>query len=205
MGMKTSKGYFLIAASVALLAFTGCGEKKQQQGSQETPANQMATPQPDQQGQGGMPSGHPQVDKGAEDITKMAHSTIKTQKEVKLSPEVKAKWKEVKMDLIDPASKKKETLTLKVGETTPLKNNVKIKVAAFVPDYAIADTTIESRSNEPKNPAVLLELFEGDKIVAKGWVFKDFPEFNSYNDARFPLILVAPGVDKPASPASAKK
>jgi len=80
-----------------------------------------------------------------------------------------------------------------------LKEGVKLKVDALVPDYAIAENTIESRSNEARNPAVLLELVEGDKTIAKGWVFRDFPEFNSYNDGKFTVKLLVP------APAQAKK
>lgn len=195
MELKTTKSYFFIAASVALLAFTGCSKKSEapkETANVEAPAG------------GGMPEGHPGMgaDKTAENITKMAHTTIKTQKEVKLSDEVKAKWKEVNLDITDAASKNKENITVKVGETIKLNNQFKLKVETFVPDYAIAENRIESRSNEPKNPAVLIELLDGDKSVARGWVFKDFPEFNSYTDDRFPIALVGPSV-KTAAPAPA--
>ena len=185
-----SKRFFLVTASVAILAFTGCsGEKKA-----EVPA------QPAEQGQQqAMPEGHQPVDKMQEDISKVQHANIKTQKTVSLTSEVKAKWKEVKLELVDNASGAKESVTIKVGGDVKLKEGVKLKVDALVPDYAIAENTIESRSNEARNPAVLLELVEGDKTVARGWIFRDFPEFNSYNDGKFTIKLLVP------APAQAKK
>ncbi|MBI5410188.1 MAG: hypothetical protein HZA14_12575 [Nitrospirae bacterium] len=192
---KNSKNLFLVGASVILLSLTGCKGEQKQETAQQPQQQEQASPH------GGAPVA-PAGDQTAQDINKAAHANIKTQKEVKLSEEVKAKWKEVKMELTDPATKSAEVLTLKVGNAVALKRpGFKLKVEAFVPDYAISDNHIESRSNEPKNPAVLVELMDGDKSVAKGWVFKDFPEFNSYTDDRFPLKLVAPGV----APASAKK
>jgi hypothetical protein len=183
----SSKRYFLVTASAVILAFTGCsGEKKAQE----------AAPAPQEQSQQAMPGG---MDKTQEDISKVQHANIKTQKTVSLSDEVKAKWKEVKLELVDNASGAKETVTIKVGGDVKLKEGVKLKVDALVPDYAIAENTIESRSNEARNPAVLLELVEGDKTVAKGWVFRDFPEFNSYNDGKFTVKLLVP------APAQAKK
>ncbi|MCC6503535.1 MAG: hypothetical protein IT362_10440 [Deltaproteobacteria bacterium] len=183
-----SKRFFLVTASAVILAFTGCsGEKKA-----EVPA------QPEQ-GQQAMPEGHQPVDKTQEDISKVQHANIKTQKTVSLSNEVKAKWKEVKLELIDNATGAKEAVTIKVGGDVKLKEGVRLKVDALVPDYAIAENTIESRSNEARNPAVLLELVEGDKTIARGWVFRDFPEFNSYNDGKFTVRLVVP------APAQAKK
>lgn len=189
-----SKRLFLVTASATILAFTGCsGEKKAE------------APQPDQQAQQqqaqqqAMPQDHPPMDKTQEDISKVQHANIKTQKTVSLSDEVKAKWKEVRLELTDTSSNASDTVTVKVGGDVKLKEGVKLKAVALVPDYAIADNTIESRSNEARNPAVLLEIVEGDKVTARGWVFRDFPEFNSYNDSRFAVKLVVP------SPAPAKK
>lgn len=184
----SSKRLFLVTASAVILAFTGCsGEKKAQE----------AAPAQEQQA---LPEGHQPVEnKMQEDISKVQHANIKTQKTVALSDEVKAKWKEVRLELVDNASGAKDTVTIKVGGDVKLKEGVRLKVDAIVPDYAIAENTIESRSNEANNPAVLLELVEGDKTVARGWVFRDYPEFNSYNDGKFTVKLLIP------APAQAAK
>ncbi len=185
----SSKRLFLVTASAVILAFTGCsGEKKQEQAAAPAQGQQQA-----------LPEGHQPVDKTQEDISKVQHANIKTQKTVSLSDEVKAKWKEVRLELTDNASGAKDTVTIKVGGDVKLKEGVRLKVDALVPDYAIAENTIESRSNEANNPAVLLELVEGDKTVARGWVFRDYPEFNSYNDGKFTVKLLIP------APAQAAK
>lgn len=178
----------MVAASAALITFAGCGEKKQQ----------SAEPQPAQQAGEGVPAGHPAVDQTATDISKAQHANIKTQKTVSISEEVRKKWKEVKIEITDASSGSKQAVTIQVGSQVMLKPGVHLKVEAFVPDYAISDNKVESRSNEPKNPAVLVELIENDKSAARGWIFKDFPEFNSYGDKRFSLKLVAPGAEKAA-------
>lgn len=190
---ETSKKFFLVSASIALLAVTGCsGEKKAEQ------AAQPAATEGGMQGQAA-PQNHPPVDQTQEDISKVSHANIKTQKVVSLSDDVKSKWKEAKLEITDAGSNGKQVVSIKVGGDVKLKEGVRLKVEALVPDYAIADNQIESRSNEARNPAVLVELIENDKSVAKGWVFRDFPEFNSYTDARFPIKLVLP------APATAKK
>lgn len=191
MGLKKTGSYLLILACVATLSLAGCSsEKKAEEKKAETPA--AVAPG------GQLPADHPAMDKTAEDIQKLAHSSIKTQKEVFLTDEVKAKWKEVSLELTEGASKTSQAVKVKVGESVKLNERFRLRVDAFVPDYAIAENRIESRSNEAKNPAVLLELLEGDKVVSKGWVFKDFPEFNSYTDDRFPVKLLGPGVEKAA-------
>lgn len=195
MVLKKTGSYLLILACAATLSFAGCSsEKKAEEKKAEAPAAaQQAEPQ------------HPAVDKTAEDIQKLAHSTIKTQKEVFLSDAVKSKWNEVTLELTEGASKASQAVKVKVGSSIKLDERFRLVVDSFVPDYAIAENRIESRSNEPKNPAVLVELMDGDKMVAKGWVFKDFPEFNSYTDDRFPVKLIGPGVEKAAEKAGAAK
>lgn len=200
-----SKRYVLAGACALIIGLAGCGEKKSQEAP--APAQQSAAPQAAPAGQpaadGQLPAGHPTaategVQPGAQ--PKVDHGAIKTQKVVKLSDEVKAKWKEVKMEITETASKSKDVVAIKVGSAAKLKKEgFSLKVEAFVPDYSIAENRIESRSNEAKNPAVLVELLSGDKSVAKGWIFRDYPEFNSFNDPNVQLKLVGPGIDKAAA------
>ncbi|MBI5885158.1 MAG: hypothetical protein HZB85_01060 [Deltaproteobacteria bacterium] len=189
--------YIVIAASAALLAMTGCGGEKKDQpkpAQDGAPAAAMA-PAPVE---GAMPAGHPGSGAGpAADTTVAAHTGMKGQNEVKLSKEVMAKWNEVQLEITDSAAKKKATVVVKVGASVPLMNKAfKLKVETFVPDYVINEKhVIESRSNKANNPAVLVALLEGDKVVAKGWVFKSLPDFNSYTDKRYPVTLLGPSAE----------
>lgn len=65
-----------------------------------------------------------------------------------------------------------------------------IKVAKFLPDFAIAGTKIYSRSNELNNPAVELEGYEGEKLKFTRWVFYNFPDFHSKKDVAFDFRLI---------------
>ncbi len=198
MEFKKTGSLLLVLACAATLSLAGCsGEKK----AEEKKAEEKKAEAP----AAAAPAEHPAVDKTAEDIQKLAHSSIKTQKEVFLKDEVKAKWKEVTLELTEGSSKATQAVKAKVGDSIKLDERFRLKVDVFVPDYAIAENRIESRSNEPNNPAVLVELYDGDKMVAKGWVFKDFPEFNSYTDDRFPVKLLGPGVEKAAEKPAPKQ
>jgi hypothetical protein len=140
-----------------------------------------------------LPAGHPMVSKSLDELPPGAHPAAKVTKEVRISEEVKARWKEVKLEILDNSSNTSEAITMKVGGTVPIKDTgFKLKVEALVPDYAMFADHIGSRSNEPRNAAVLVELFEGEESVAKGWVFKAFPDFNSYGHERFALSLLEP-------------
>lgn len=226
MSIKAGSKGILAITGAALIAFYGCGQKQETSQAPAAPAAeqqaqqaQPAIPQP-AEGQGGaLPAGHPTVAnqgqpapvaatgaQGAPGALPVGHPTggakpgeakPKPQRDVQLTSEVKARWSEVKVEITDKASKAKEALTLKVGATTALKKaGLKLKVEALVPDYSMTDTSIVSKTNEAKNPAMLVELFENDKSVAKGWIFKNFPDFNSFNDNRLQVQLVAPGPEK---------
>lgn len=182
--------FLVIAASISVLALSGCsGEKKSApvKAAKEKPA---ATAGADSGG--GMPANHAPVDKTAESIAKMSHGNIRTQKEVNISDEVKNAWKEVTLKITNNSSGESQTLPLEIGSTVTLNPGIRLHIEAFVPDYAISENKIESRSNEPNNSAVLVDLIEGENVVARGWIFRDFPEFNSYTDQRYGLVLVAP-------------
>lgn len=214
----STKRFFLnrnIAAAVLLSAglvftVTGCGEKKEKApdtGSASQPAavaqapastqpvmNQSA-PMDANHATGQKPEGHPPVD--ASDVSKhqVAHAGLKGQKEVRLSDAVKSKWKDAKLKVVDSVSKQSSVISLKVGSSVDLgKDGFKLKLDAVVPDYAMTATTIETRSNEARNPAVLITLYSGDKAVTKGWIFKTMTDFNSFKSDRFGVELEAPAL-----------
>ncbi|MCR4287006.1 MAG: hypothetical protein NUW09_03215 [Deltaproteobacteria bacterium] len=214
-GNLTSAGLkaLSLAFCITIAALSGCSNKKEGTAPEtQAPAAQLA-PAPEQAATGAqapagqpmtgapaaqpaMPSDHPKIDKAAD--VKAQHGGSKQEKELKLSDEVKVKWKEVKLDVTDSSAKSPESVTIKVGGSVNIgKNGATLKVVAFVPDYAMSDNNIVSRSNDLKNPAVLLELLEGGKVVVRGWVFNKFPDFNSFNSAKFKVALVQPAAAEP--------
>lgn len=192
----------LVALSVAFV-LTGCGEGKDKSAkTAETPKAAAGGPQQgpspiptqgaESGAQAGPPTGHPEVDKNDLAMHKATHAAVKGQKVLKLSREVKETWTEAKLIVMDNATKRSSQMTFKVGSAINLSDGFKARLEAVVPDYAISGNSVESRSNDPKNPAVLVTLLKGDKVAAKGWVFKNFPDFNSFNSDRFGMALDAP-------------
>ncbi len=141
-----------------------------------------------------LPEGHPTVSKPVEDLAEGgAHPSSGGDKEVRISDEVRARWTEVTLEVLDGSTKASKVITMDVGSTVSLNGTgFSLRVEVFIPDYAMFDDHIGSRSNEPNNVAVMVELMEGDKPVAMGWVFKAYPAFNSYGHERFTIGLVGP-------------
>ncbi len=78
----------------------------------------------------------------------------------------------------DPAVLK--TVTLNVGQRAAVESPdvTGIIVRRFVPDFVIGEgNQIQSRSEEPNNPAALVEAWNGEERVFSGWVFAKFPDF----------------------------
>ncbi len=73
------------------------------------------------------------------------------------------------------------TVTLKAGERVPVEGVpgvTQVSVRSFVPDFVIGQgNQVQSRSDEPNNPAALVEAWKGEERVYSGWVFAKFPEF----------------------------
>ena len=73
-----------------------------------------------------------------------------------------------------------KTVTLNVGERAAVDNPdvTGVIVRRFVPDFVIGEgNQIQSRSEEPNNPAALVEAWKGEERLFSSWVFAKFPDF----------------------------
>lgn len=75
----------------------------------------------------------------------------------------------------NPASSR--DLALSVGERAELDPQTTVHLAAFIPDFVVVGNRVETRSNQPNNPAIQLLVESKDGRPAKVWVFPRFPTF----------------------------
>ncbi len=111
-------------------------------------------------------------------------------KDVRLSDALRAKWSTVEIEVTEGGNKKEILIT--VGRKTKIGKNYSILVDAFIPEYTMFEDHIGTRGDEPKNPAIRVELFDGDKSLQRGWVFKKLADFNSYNSDKVGVVLLTP-------------
>ncbi len=174
---------------VTLLFAGGCSAEGEKTAKKESPP---ATEKLQVKEDGKLPEGHPTIKMGG-NKNMVNHGGMKTQRQVVVSDEVKTRWKTVELEITDRKLNTKDIVKVEIGKEVGVgKTGYTIKVETFLPDYAVFSDHIGSRSAEPNNPAVLVELMRDDKSVAKGWVFEKFPTFNSYQHERFALALLAP-------------
>jgi cytochrome c biogenesis protein len=72
---------------------------------------------------------------------------------------------------------KTQELVLRAGETVQLDPETSVHVSQFVPDFILAGNRIQTRSNEPNNPAIQLCVESKKAGETKLWLFPRFPDF----------------------------
>jgi len=79
----------------------------------------------------------------------------------------------------------KQELWLKLDEAAPLGSDATVRITQFVPDFVVVENRIESRSDQPVNPAVQISVQSRRAGEKKLWLFPKFPEFTHSNDTGF--------------------
>jgi cytochrome c biogenesis protein len=106
-------------------------------------------------------------------------------------------WQAPKLEIVvgrkgDPSSSR--SVFLRTGERVPVDGPGITHLAArrFVPDFVLGEgNRVQSRSGEPRNPAALLEAWQGEERVFAGWIFAKFPDLrDGHKDSGPDLSLV---------------
>jgi len=77
----------------------------------------------------------------------------------------------------DPSSSKKTYLRLGEKENWE-EENLEFTAVRFIPDFIIDGNQPRTRSLNPNNPAVFIEVFRGGERISSGWIFSKFPDFS---------------------------
>ena len=134
-----------------------------------------------EEGSGQRSFGHPQVN--ADQLPARG---------VDVPRDVRGKWKAVKI-LVRNKFDGELTKTRVVGlgsSFSPEGSGLKVTVGPFLPNFVMDKTTYTSMGNEELNPAVQLVVEENDKIIYKGWAFKQFPSMYAFEHEVYALELL---------------
>lgn len=188
------KAFLLLLAAALVASGVACSDKKEEHIIPRTaavPQQQPSQPaQPAQQPQ--MPASHPPVEKSAGPMTGSPHGAAieKSEKRIVVPDAVRKSWSKVRLQLVEKATGAKKDIVASLGaETTLAGTPLTIKVGEFLPDFTMAGGEITSRSNEPKQPAVRLEIYEQGRLVHKGWIFAKMPDVHPFEHQKYGLLL----------------
>jgi len=198
------KGLTLLTALIAIsFGFTSCGkEEKSEKTSQAEKKVETKAPKPLSvlaQEEKGLPEGHPPIGNmppnhppiTPESEIASLHSSkklTKFTKPINIPEEVQKTWKFATVDIVDRKTGKvvKEERVTK-GATITF-DGLEIKVLYIVP-HLVLDNGYTSASNEPNNPAILVEVKENGSVIYAGPIYQKFPTMYNINHPKFILIL----------------
>ena len=94
---------------------------------------------------------------------------------------------------LENGGEKDQMLTLIPGAPAPLGDQgATVELADFIPDYVLEGNQITSRSDEPRKPAIHLQVTRPGSQATHAWVLANSPELNPPNDTgiRFRYVSV---------------
>jgi hypothetical protein len=109
---------------------------------------------------------------------------------------VKGKWSAAKIIVEDKTSGARQEYTVKLNSDFTLpKSGLKIHVGDFLPDFRIDGLNLTSGSNEPRNPALAIRVFENNKQIFPapgkewGWLFEKVPSIHPFEHRKYAIFL----------------
>jgi hypothetical protein len=114
----------------------------------------------------------------------------KVSDDVAIPEEIERRWKAIviKVTYKDAGDTKKYTIDLKSKFAIP-GSKLKIHVENFLPDLSMSPKGITSPSNETRNPAARVIIYDDEEAVFRGWLFKFYPEVHPFKHPRYSIIL----------------
>ena len=105
--------------------------------------------------------------------------------------EVEGQWEAVKIAIVDKEDNSREVHTVAIGSELVLNDSgLRLKVKTFLPAFIMDGSTMTSASNEPRNPAVQVEITDSGEQVFGGWLFSLYPGTHAFQHPRYTFTLV---------------
>jgi len=79
----------------------------------------------------------------------------------------------------------KQEFWLKLDDAAALDQDATVRITQFIPDFVVVENHIESRSDQPNNPAVQISVQSKQAGENRIWLFPKFPEFTHANNTGF--------------------
>ncbi len=162
-GTVTAKAFALLFTS-ALLAACGDGVEVTDLGKLEKPAEH-------------------------EQAVATVQTPAPVERQVVVPDEVQKKFAAVTLSMKRRPDAKEQRLTLPLG-TTQTSGGLTVTARDYLPAFVMQAATITSEGVEESNPALWVEVREGEHVLFIGWLFRDYPELNPPQDPAFAIQLV---------------
>jgi hypothetical protein len=194
------KVFILTACLVLIFSLASC-KKKEEQPLPKTQAPVATGPvmPPGQMPPAQMPSGQmppSQMPPMGQQFAKPGMTMQKGPTKIVVPESVKGQWTNAKLIVEDKGTKAKQEYTVKLNSDFKVPNsNLKIHVGEFLPDFKMDGLNLTSGSNDPRNPALGIRVFENNKQIFPapgkqwGWLFAKVPTIHPFEHPKYSIIL----------------
>lgn len=194
----------LVWSGVLALALAGCGKEPEQQAAQPAPAPAtQALPADHPPAEvtvepaevlAELPSGHPVL----EGLTDQASAPVaghdtrpRNEPQVVVPDSVAARWKAVTLEVTVAGAAPRE-LRVEPGSQVALEQDgLSLAIGAFLPAYMSDFNQVTSEGDELSNPALQVSVLQNGEKMDSGWVFRDYPDFNTLGSERVKVKLLS--------------
>ena len=122
----------------------------------------------------------------AEDSSRLKKSDVP----VTVPPDVQDKWKAVVIEVANKQTNEKKDYVIHIDKDFIIPDtSIRVKVLAFLPDFSMSSNGITSLSNEPRNPAAKVVIYEEGKKIFEGWLFKKLPTVHPFEHKVYAIRL----------------
>lgn len=100
---------------------------------------------------------------------------------VTVPPDVQGKWKSVIIEVANKQMNEQQDYLVDMNQDFIIPNTkIRIHVVAFLPDFSMSPQGITSLSNELRNPAAKVVIYEDGKEIFEGWLFQKMPTVHPF-------------------------
>lgn len=104
--------------------------------------------------------------------------------------EVQGKWKAVVIAVVNKQTSAENDYVVDINKDLAVPGSkIMIKALNFLPDFSMSPQGITSLSNEPKNPAAQVVVYEGGKNIFEGWLFEKHPQIHPFQHKIYAIAL----------------
>jgi hypothetical protein len=103
---------------------------------------------------------------------------------------VKSHWQSVEISIFDIKINAEKTYSINIGETFQVPDTpLHLEIETFLPSFIISGSQITSESNDTHNPAVYVNITEGQERIFSGWLFSLYPDAHAFQNTHYNFNL----------------
>ncbi len=193
----------IVLVLMCIFVFGACKKKEPEPPTPQTPGPVMPSgPLPSGQvpagpiPQGQMPPRQAPMGQMPPSGQQSPHPGMMGKTQVVVPESVKGKWSGARIIFEDKVEKTKKEFEIKLNSNFSVPNSsLRIQVGEFLPDFRMDGLNLTSGSNEPRNPALGVKVFENGKQIFPapgkqwGWLFAKVPSIHPFEHPKYRIIL----------------